>query len=179
MIENNLSQRARLDPSEEKSSLFPANLVLEGHDQHQRWFLCSLVSSVASTKKAPYLQLKTHGLVLDDKMNKMSKMESTEGLLDPEDLIYGSHKLDGERKFGYGIDVMRMWAATNDSDCDFKVSQYQLDDCNTQIKTFRQVLRHLLGNLHDFDLATDRVKFDQLTPSDKHFYLEIVQFLAS
>ena len=73
-----------------------ASLYLEGSDQHSRWFLCSLVSSVALTQKAPFLGLKTHGLLLDEQDEKMSKSYS-QLCIDPEDLIAGSVKLDGSR----------------------------------------------------------------------------------
>lgn len=69
--------------------MFPANLYFEGCEQHSRWFLCSLVSSVALTKKAPFLALKTHGLIVDESNLKMSKSFG-ELAIDPTDLIFGS-----------------------------------------------------------------------------------------
>ena len=69
-----LSQGGPLAKSPRRE-LFPANLVLEGHDQHPRWFLTSLVSSVALTGQAPFANLKTHGHLLNEKGVKMSKSD--------------------------------------------------------------------------------------------------------
>ena len=77
--------------------LFPANICFEGHDQHSRWFLTSLVSSVALTGQAPYTNLKTHGMLLNEKGVKMAKsdVKNQSSLIDPMDLIFGTVKLDG------------------------------------------------------------------------------------
>lgn len=66
------------------------------------------------------MALKTHGLVLDESDEKMSKSYS-ELVIDPEDLISGSEKIDGTRKHGYGTDAIRLWAASRDSDKNLKV----------------------------------------------------------
>ena len=83
--------------AEVDKSLFPANICFEGHDQHSRWFLTSLVSSVALTGQAPYTNLKTHGMLLNEKGVKMAKsdVKNQSSLTDPIDLIFGTVKLDG------------------------------------------------------------------------------------
>ena len=73
---------------------FPTNLYFEGADQHSRWFLCSLVSSIMLTRKAPFLALKTHGLIIDEREEKMSK-SFPDYVIDPEDLIAGTEKISG------------------------------------------------------------------------------------
>ena len=61
--------------------------------------------------------------------------------LDPEDLIYGSKKLDGSRQFGYGTDVLRLWASTNDSDKNIIVDDKNLEKCNQDLKFVRNVAK--------------------------------------
>lgn len=115
-------------------------MYLEGHDQHSRWFVCSLISSMASSQQAPFAQLKTHGFLLDHQTGKkMSK--SSSNIVDPDDLIKGTLKLDGTRKFGYGTDVIRLWAAYNDTDRNLVLQQDQLDSLNTTLKLFRQLMK--------------------------------------
>ena len=67
--------------------MFPANLYMEGHDQHSRWFLTSLVSSVALTGQAPFSRLKTHGLLIDNEGEKISKSKANTNFISTEDLI--------------------------------------------------------------------------------------------
>lgn len=104
-------------------------MFLEGFDQHNRWFLSSLLLSMQMTDTAPFKVLKTHGLLVDQEGNKISKSSPIQNnddngesaaemqyMLNPEDFIEGSTKQDGSRRFGYGIDVMRAWVATKDTD---------------------------------------------------------------
>lgn len=90
---------ARKQPLERsaQSEFFPSNLYFEGHDQHSRWFLTSLVSSVALAGQSPFANLKTHGMLLNESGRKMSKSDPTgaSAWLDPDDLINGTVKLDG------------------------------------------------------------------------------------
>jgi len=98
---------------------------------------------MALSGKSPFMALKTHGLLLDESEEKMSK-SFREQAVDPEDLIYGSLKLDGTRKFGFGTDAIRLWCAHNDGDKDFIVTQAKLQQCNQQVKQFRQLARRVL-----------------------------------
>ena len=68
--------------------------------------------------KSPFMAMKTHGLVLDEGNDKMSKSFPS-GVVDPEDLLKGTEKLNGQRSHGYGTDVLRLWAAKNDRDTNF------------------------------------------------------------
>lgn len=88
-IDDRLSAQMQVSEVGGIGNIYPANLALEGSDQHSRWFLCSLVSSVALQGRAPFLALKTHGLVLDETEQKMSKSRP-ENTIDPEDLILGT-----------------------------------------------------------------------------------------
>lgn len=78
--------------------------------------MTSLISSVALTGQAPFQQLKTHGLLIDNQGNKISKSKENSNFVNAEDLILGSVKLDGQRKHGYGLDTIRAWAIVNDTD---------------------------------------------------------------
>lgn len=91
-------------------------MFLEGFDQHSRWFMSSFILSMALTGESPFKILKTHGLLIDENGSKISKSQGSEAALDPDDLIDGTLKLDGTRKFGYGIDVVRAWCAYKDTD---------------------------------------------------------------
>ena len=115
-----------------RTDLFPANLFYEGHDQHQRWFLTSLVSSVALTGQAPFTNLKTHGHLLNDQGTKMSKSDHANrtSVIDPMDLIDGTVKLDGNRSHGYGLDTMRLWSISKDSDKDCFLEKKEVELVN-------------------------------------------------
>lgn len=101
----------------DSSKVLPANLYCEGHEQHSRWFLTSLVSSVALNGSTPFRVLKTHGSCLNEDGDKLSKASGEH--LDPADFIDGTVKLSGERSHGFGIDSIRAWAVGNDSDRNF------------------------------------------------------------
>ena len=118
-----------IKPASQKKKLFPANLCFEGNDQHQRWFLTSLVSSVILTGQAPFANLKTHGLLLNDEGVKMAKSDflRIDKLIDPTDLIEGTVKLNGERSHGYGLDTLRLWAISKDSDNDTYFDKEDID----------------------------------------------------
>ena len=77
--------------------------------------MTSLVSSVALAGQAPFTGLKTHGMLLAPNGEKMSKSDPST-LLDARDFIDGTEKLDSQRKFGFGVDVLRAWAISKDSD---------------------------------------------------------------
>lgn len=156
--------------------LFPANLVCEGYDQHPRWFLCSLLTSMVLENKAPYLALKTHGMVLDQTNQKMSK-SFPEQVIDPEDLIKGTVKLDGSRSHGYGADAMRLWAAMNDGDTNLQLDHAQLERANENLKEIRHLLKMILGFLKGFDKEAHRVSFRELSPVDQMAFVYLNQFL--
>ncbi|KAJ9521483.1 hypothetical protein QJQ45_008884 [Haematococcus lacustris] len=96
---------------------FPADLYLEGSDQHRGWFQSSLLTSVAATGQAPYKQVLTHGFALDEKGAKMSK--SLGNVVDPRIVIEGGK--DERKDPPYGADVLRMWVASVDFTSDVMV----------------------------------------------------------
>lgn len=115
----------------------PADLYLEGSDQHRGWFQQSLWVRVGTHGEAPYAQVLTHGFVVDEKGRKMSKSEGN--VVDP---------LEMAKK--YGADVLRLWVSFCDYRSDIKVSEAIVQQVVEVYKKIRYTLRFLLSNLFDF-----------------------------
>ena len=131
----------------------PANLYIEGHDQHRGWFQSSLLTSVALYGDAPYDGVITHGFVVDGQGRKMSK--SLGNVVAPQDLI---------KK--YGADIIRFWVASLDYRDDDPISEEILARCGEAYRKVRNTARYLISNLYDFDPAADAVPADRLLPLD-------------
>ena len=132
----------------------PADLYLEGSDQHRGWFQTSLLTGVAMRGKAPFKTVLTHGYVVDAKGHKMSK--SVGNTIAPTDVI---NKL--------GADVLRLWVASSDFTGDVKVSDEIFKRCSDAYRRIRNTARFLLSNLDDFNPETDLVKEDALVSLDR------------
>lgn len=132
----------------------PVDLYLEGSDQHRGWFQSSLLTSVATNGFAPYKAVLTHGFVMDEKGRKMSK--SLGNVVDPQDVI---------KKFG--ADIIRLWVASVDYSIDIKVGDNMFKQLSDIYRNFRNTSRYMLGNLFDFDPATDKVAYDELWSLDR------------
>lgn len=120
---------------------FPADLYLEGSDQHRGWFQSSLLTSVGTHGLAPYKSVLTHGFIVDESGHKMSK--SLGNVIDPLDVIRD-----------YGVDVIRMWVANSDYTEDMRIGPNILDQQRDLCRKFRNVLKYLLG-------ATDRFYIEE------------------
>lgn len=131
----------------------PADLYFEGSDQHRGWFQSSLLTSVAMRGVAPFKTVLTHGYVVDGQGRKMSKS-----------LGNGMFPADVVKKMG--ADVLRLWAASADHTDDLNVSDEILRRTGDAYRRIRNTARFLLGNIHDFDQATDAVAFDELVAID-------------
>jgi len=140
----------------------PADLYLEGSDQHRGWFQSSLLTSVAANDIAPYRQVLTHGFVLDDKGRKMSK--SLGNVVDPKDVIRGGSNQKTDP--AYGADVLRLWVASVDYTSDVMIGRGILKQTADVYKKIRGTLRFLLGNLHDFDPRQHSLRFSELPGVD-------------
>jgi len=138
----------------------PADMYLEGSDQHRGWFQSSLITSVALSGQAPYRTVLTHGFVLDENGRKMSK--SLGNVIDPAVLVHGN-----EKKPGCGIDVMRMWVASSDYSHDILIGPVAIEKVKTSLRKLRNTARFLLGNLADFDRAK-AVPYDHMTAIDRY-----------
>lgn len=143
---------------------YPADMYLEGSDQHRGWFQSSLLTSVAVNNCAPYKTVLTHGFALDEQGRKMSK--SLGNVVDPAIVIEGGK--DQKKEPAYGADVLRLWVSSVDYTSDVRLGSNiikQLVDIRNKI---RNTAKNLLGNLHDFDPAKDAVPYEQLPQLDKY-----------
>jgi isoleucyl-tRNA synthetase len=151
-FDSGVSHAAVLEQNPKLSA--PADLYLEGSDQHRGWFHSSLLESVGTRGHAPYHSVLTHGFVLDGQGRKMSK--SMGNVVAPEDVI---------KK--YGADVLRLWCAAQDYRDDNRISDEILNRVAEAYRRIRNTSRFMLGNLFDFDPANDALPFDQLRPIDR------------
>jgi len=132
----------------------PADLYLEGSDQHRGWFQSSLITSIASTGKAPYKSVLTHGFVVDANGKKMSK--SVGNVVAPQKVVNN-----------LGADIIRLWAASSDYSAEMSVSDEILKRTADSYRRIRNTSRYLLSNLFDFNPATDLLAIDDLLPLDR------------
>ncbi len=133
---------------------WPADLYLEGADQYRGWFQSSLLTSVATTGKAPYKNVLTHGWVVDGDGRKMSK--SVGNGIDPQDVVNE-----------YGADVLRLWVASSDYHADIRISKDILKQLSESYRKIRNTARYILGNLNDFNPDENMVDLNSLLPMDK------------
>ncbi|OQR91430.1 isoleucyl-tRNA synthetase [Achlya hypogyna] len=152
----------------------PADVYLEGSDQHRGWFQSSLLTSLAVQKKAPYKQIITHGFILDERGQKMSK--SLGNVLVPSDII------DGKKKNNipaYGVDTMRFWVATTDYTNQVSVGPATMVKVSDSVRKVRNTARFLLANLNDFDPRTDMVAYEDLTALDQYMLHLLAELQAT
>ena len=132
----------------------PADLYLEGSDQHRGWFHSSLLAAVGTRGIAPYKAVLTHGFVVDGNGKKMSK--SMGNVIAPEEVI---------KKFG--AEILRLWVAAQDYRDDIRLSQEILQRLSDAYRRIRNTARYILGNLHDFDPVADGVPDGDLLELDR------------
>ncbi len=132
----------------------PADVYLEGSDQHRGWFQTSLVSAMAADGEPPFKALITHGFVTDAQGYKMSK--SVGNTVDPAEIIKES-----------GAEILRLWVSHEDYGQDLTISKEMISRISDTYRRFRNTIRFLLGNLNDFDPSKDQVSYQNLTPLDR------------
>lgn len=136
----------------------PADLYLEATDQHRGWFQSSLMLSVAWRGKAPYKAVMTHAFVVDkDTGKKTSKSDTKSGK--PTDAVYFYDK--------YGADIVRLWAASVDWQNEVPFGEDLFKQVTEPYRRLRNTLRILLGNIRDFNPATDSVDAEQMPILDR------------
>ncbi|WP_035587556.1 isoleucine--tRNA ligase [Hippea jasoniae] len=150
-FDSGVSHAAVLERREELS--WPADMYLEGSDQHRGWFHSSLLESVGTRNKAPYKSVLTHGFVVDSKGRKMSK--SLGNVIQPEKVI---------KK--YGAELLRLWASATDYKEDVRLSDEIMKRLVDNYRKIRNTIRFLLGNLYDFD-SSKALNYDELEEIDK------------
>jgi len=151
-FDSGVSHAAVLEPNPKLSS--PADLYLEGSDQHRGWFHSSLLESVGTRGVAPYKNVLTHGFVVDGSGRKMSK--SVGNVVAPEEVI---------KK--YGAEILRLWVAAQDYRDDIRISQEILTRLSEAYRRIRNTCKYILGNLSDFDPAKDSVKPAEMPEIDR------------
>ncbi len=132
----------------------PADMYLEGSDQHRGWFHSSLLACVGTRGHAPYTSVLTHGFVVDGQGKKMSK--SLGNIIAPDEVINR-----------YGAEILRLWVAAEDYRDDIRISEEILTRLSEAYRRIRNTCRFLLGNLYDFDPGKDLLPADQLLEIDR------------
>ncbi|MBF0555317.1 MAG: isoleucine--tRNA ligase [Nitrospirae bacterium] len=149
-FDSGVSQAAVL---ERRANLtWPANMYLEGSDQHRGWFQSSLLTSMATKGSAPFRTVLTHGFVVDGKGKKMSK--SLGNVIAPEDIIKQS-----------GAEILRLWVASEDYQYDIRISKEILQRLTEAYRKIRNTCRFLLGNINGLEQGYD--PGDSLTELDR------------
>ena len=133
---------------------FPADLYLEGSDQHRGWFQSSLLTSVASRNEAPYRSVLTHGFTVDEHGHKMSK--SLGNVMSPQKVMKT-----------LGADIIRLWVAATDYSCEMNVSDEILKRTSDSYRRIRNTNRFLLANLSGFDPAINSVPLAEMLELDR------------
>jgi isoleucyl-tRNA synthetase len=139
---------------------YPADLYLEGSDQHRGWFQSSLLSSVAVNGKAPYKQVLTHGFTVDGEGKKMSK--SLGNVMSPQKVANS-----------LGADILRLWIAATDYTAEMSVSDEILKRSADTYRRLRNTLRFMLANTHGFNPNDDLVEFKNMLDLDKWIVAKI------
>ncbi len=140
----------------------PADLYLEGSDQHRGWFQSSLLASFAAYGEAPYRSVLTHGFVVDAEGMKMSK--SRKNVVAPQKII---NKL--------GADILRLWVAQTDFTREMAISDEILQHTTEAYRRIRNTMRFMLGNLYDFNPETDLLPDEQLIALDAWVVREAIE----
>ena len=143
--------------------VWPADLYLEGSDQHRGWFHSALLTSVGTRGKAPYKAVLTHGYVVDEQGRKMSK--SVGNIVAPKEVIQK-----------YGAEILRLWVSASDYRDDVRISDKFLKQMTDAYRRIRNTCRFILGNLADFDPGKDKVDTSDMTELDR-FILHRLQGL--
>ncbi|MGO1399916.1 MAG: isoleucine--tRNA ligase [Moraxellaceae bacterium] len=150
---------AVLDQRDELTN--PADMYLEGSDQHRGWFQTSLLTSEAIYERPPFKQVLTHGFVVDENGRKMSK--SLGNIITPQDEINKT-----------GADMLRLWIASSDYRYEMNAGKTAFKGAIDMYRRIRNTLRFLLANTDDFDPASDSIDMDELVSLDK-FIIERAQ----
>ena len=151
-IDSGCSHRSVLRGNEEVS--WPADLYLEGSDQHRGWFQSSLWTSMTSYESAPYKRILTHGFVVDGDGRKISKSD-------------GKPQTADSYVTKYGADVLRLWVCSEDFRRDIPLSEEILDQVVRSYRTLRNTIRFQLGNISDFKFEEHEIPVEEMDMIDR------------
>jgi len=152
-FDSGVSHTAVLDPRERLE--WPADLYLEGSDQHRGWFHSALLTAVGNRDAAPYRAVLTHGFVVDADGKKMSK--SIGNVIAPKEVINR-----------FGAEILRLWVSASDYREDIRISDAILKQLSDAYRRIRNTSRFMLGNLFDFNPDTDAVPYSELPELDRY-----------
>jgi len=133
---------------------WPADLYLEGSDQHRGWFQSSLLASVGAVGEAPYRGVLTHGFTVDGAGKKMSKSKGN--VIAPQKVIDQ-----------YGAEILRLWVSASDYTEDIRISDEILKRLSEAYRRIRNTARYILGNLSDFDPGRDLTAYADMLEIDR------------
>lgn len=145
---------------------YPADLYIEGSDQYRGWFNSSITTSVATRGKSPYKMLLSHGFVMDGSGKKMSK--SLGNVIVPDQIV--------KQK---GADIARLWVSSVDYLADVRISDEILKQTSDVYRKIRNTLRFMLGNVSDYNPATDALAEADLLEVDKYLLNRLREFTAN
>jgi len=143
----------------------PVDLYLEGSDQHRGWFQLSLLPALGSIGRAPFKSVLTHGFTVDEKGMKQSKS-------------LGNYINAQEEVGKYGADILRLWVASVNYQEDVRCSDELIGRTQEVYRKIRNTLRYLLGNIDDFDPATDAVTYEQMFDIDRWAMQQLQKLIA-
>ena len=152
-FDSGVSSQAVLKKRKELGGV-PAQLYLEGSDQHRGWFQSSIIPAMAIDEKAPFENVLTHGFVVDGEGRKMSK--SCGNVISPFEIIKD-----------YGADILRMWVASSDYNEDIRISKEILTRLSEAYRKIRNTAKFILSNLYDFNPDIDKIGYADLKVIDK------------
>jgi isoleucyl-tRNA synthetase len=144
---------------------WPADLYLEGSDQHRGWFHSALLAGVTTDGRAPYKAVLTHGFVVDGEGKKMSK--SAGNVMAPQEVIKQ-----------YGAEILRLWVAAQDYREDIRISPAILSHLVDAYRKIRNTVRFLLSNLVDYDPKRDALPDDKLSELDRWALMRLHDLIA-
>ncbi|MEP9851694.1 isoleucine--tRNA ligase [Staphylococcus aureus] len=145
---------------------YPADLYIEGSDQYRGWFNSSITTSVATRGQSPYKLLLSHGFVMDGSGKKMSK--SLGNVIVPDQIV--------KQK---GADIARLWVSSVDYLADVRISDEILKQTSDVYRKIRNTLRFMLGNVNDYNPATDTLAEEDLLEVDKYLLNRLREFTAN
>ncbi|MBI5206653.1 MAG: isoleucine--tRNA ligase [Candidatus Firestonebacteria bacterium] len=143
---------------------WPADLYLEGSDQHRGWFHSTMLIATATNITSPYKRVLTHGFVVDGQGRKMSK--SLGNVVSPQEVI---------KK--YGADILRLWVSSENYQEDIRISDEILTRLSEAYRKIRNTARFILGNLNEFDPNKDLLPYNELQKLDKWALFKLQEFV--
>jgi len=152
-FDSGVSSQAVLKKRKELGGV-PAQLYLEGSDQHRGWFQSSIIPAMAIDGKPPFENVLTHGFVVDGAGKKMSKSQGN--VISPAQIIKD-----------YGADILRMWVASSDYNEDIRISKEILTRLSEAYRKIRNTAKFILSNLYDFNPETDQTPYEKLRKIDQ------------